>query len=117
VTYLDKIDNDWIDAVGFALPDGEQVSLRALLDEVRGMAGLTLAEHDAIHRAGRLYSTIAADVIGFGPTREADLAELRAHIHGIQRMLMAQAAAREYPKDYRLLGDAILKPAGGGELP
>jgi hypothetical protein len=45
--------------------------------------------------------------VGDGPTRAADLAELTAAIHVIQRAVMAQAAARAYPGQYRPLGEAI----------
>lgn len=76
---------------------------------VQGPAGaLTQYEHHAVELAGDLYTFIAQRVAGDGPSRDDDLAELRAHIHGIQHAVMAQAAARLHPHRYRLLG---------GELP
>jgi hypothetical protein len=68
---------------------------------------LTQAEQDAIDLAGRLYTRIAEDVAGHGPTRDADLAEICAAVHVIQHAVMAQAAARAYPGAYRLLGETI----------
>ncbi len=47
-----------------------------------------------------------------GPTREEDLAELTATIHIIQRTVMAQAAARAYPGEFRLLGEVIPSERG-----
>lgn len=68
---------------------------------------LTDDERHAIQTAGRLYSFIAAHVVSDGPTRDDDLAEVRAAIHQIQHAIMAQAAARTYPREYRLLGTVI----------
>jgi hypothetical protein len=42
-----------------------------------------------------------------GSTREDDLAELRAAIHVVQRAVLAQAAARAYPGEFRLLGGVV----------
>lgn len=65
---------------------------------------LTPDEHDAINRAGELYTFIADRVASHATTRETDLRELALHIHNIQHVVMAQAAARQYPQRYRLLG-------------
>jgi len=46
-------------------------------------------------------------ITGQGISREGDLRELTAHVHGIQRAVMKQAAARAYPDRYRLLGDVV----------
>jgi hypothetical protein len=70
---------------------------------------LTEAEHKAVTLAGELFTHLARQVVGTGPTREADLRELAAHIHGIQHTVMSQAAARLYPGTYRLLGE-VLRP-------
>lgn len=43
-------------------------------------------------------------ITAWGRTRESDLAELHSHIHSIQNAILAQAAARNYPDKYRLLG-------------
>jgi hypothetical protein len=49
---------------------------------------------------------LMAGITGNGPTREADLPEAAHRIHGIQHMILAQAAGRAYPDRYRLLGEA-----------
>jgi hypothetical protein len=77
------------------------------LFEGRYLMIMSQAEHDAVDMAGRLYTFIAENVVARGETREADLAELRMLIHGIQHAVMAQAAARSSPSRYRLLGGVI----------
>jgi hypothetical protein len=64
---------------------------------------LTAAEHDAVHLAGELWNLLCA-ITTDGAARAGDLDELRFHIHGIQRAVLKQAAARAYPELYRLLG-------------
>ena len=64
---------------------------------------LTDQEHAAIQKAGDLWGDLCA-IVGDGPTRDADLAELIPHVHAIQHAVMAQAAARAYPDRLRLLG-------------
>jgi hypothetical protein len=71
---------------------------------------LTDAERKAIRLAGELYAHIEDWVCGDGDTRHDDLAELRASIHHVQRLVMAQAAARLHPGELRLLGEVV-----GGE--
>lgn len=71
---------------------------------VRGRL-MTGAEHAAMEMAAALYNQIALQVIGRGSSRDGDLNELAMHIHGIQNMVLAQAAARAYPGRYRLMGD------------
>ena len=73
---------------------------------------LTAEEREAIRLAGELYTHIQDQVCGTGVTREADLAELRLTIHAIQRLVMAQAAARAYPDELRLMGEVV-----GWQLP
>ena len=68
---------------------------------------LTSDEHQAVRQAGLLYTLIAGRVVADGPTRDADLAEIRAAIHLIQRAVLAQAAARAHPREFRLLGTVI----------
>jgi hypothetical protein len=63
-------------------------------------------EHDAVRLAGQLYAECEA-IIEDGETREADLTELRIHIHAIQHAIMAQSAARTFPRLYRLLGQTV----------
>jgi hypothetical protein len=64
---------------------------------------LTPAEHDAIAQTAELWKTLCA-ITSDGPARDGDLRELIFHIHGIQRAVLKQAAARAYPDLYRLLG-------------
>jgi hypothetical protein len=66
---------------------------------------LTVAELAAVQQAADLWGTLCK-VVGNGPTRNHDLAELAAHIHAIQHAVMSQAAARIYPDLYRLLGES-----------
>ena len=68
---------------------------------------LTDEEREAIRLAGELYTHIQDRVCGLGVTREADLAELRLAIHAVQRLVMAQAAARAYPDELRLMGEVV----------
>lgn len=69
---------------------------------------LTADEREAVRQAGLLYTFIAEHVVADGPTRDDDLAELCAVIHVIQRTVLAQAAARVYPKEFRLLGGVVV---------
>ena len=39
--------------------------------------------------------------------REQDYREFTSHIHDMQNAIMANAAARAYPKEFRLLGERI----------
>jgi hypothetical protein len=68
---------------------------------------LTDDEREAIRLAGELYTHIANKICGMGVEREGDLAELRVTIHHIQRLIMAQAAARAYPDELRLMGEVV----------
>jgi hypothetical protein len=68
---------------------------------------LTDDEREAVRQAGLLNQLISKRVVTNGPARAGDLAELTAAIHVIQRMVMAQAAARAYPGEFRLLGEVI----------
>lgn len=67
---------------------------------------LTREERDLVRTLGTVYTRMTA-VTGTGPTRAADLDEIRHHVHALQRMLMAQAAARIYPGEFRLLGELV----------
>jgi hypothetical protein len=66
---------------------------------------LTASERQAVSMAGRLATLITNEIIGHGPTREQDVRELEAAVHLIQWRVMAQAAARLYPGEFRLLGE------------
>lgn len=72
-----------------------------------GKSLLTDAEREAVRMAGELYALIRDEVCGHAFTRDDDLAEVRADIHHIQYRIMGQAAAREYPGEFRLLGEVI----------
>jgi hypothetical protein len=67
---------------------------------------LTAAEKAVIKDLGVVWGKICG-IVGRGPTRNPDLAEAAAHIHDLQHFVMAQAAARAYPEEFRLLGAVI----------
>lgn len=67
------------------------------------VALMTADEHLAMRHSADLANALAR-VIGDGPTRDQDLGEAFALVHGIQHLVMAQAAARAYPDLYRLAG-------------
>ena len=77
--------------------------------EPAGKPALTDDERKAVRLAGELYTLIEREVCGHGPTRDDDLAELRASVHHVQNWVKAQAAARLYRGEFRLMGDV----AGG----
>jgi DNA-binding CsgD family transcriptional regulator len=94
---------------------GEPRAVPGLDPETRDEPGptapaLTGAERRAVRLAGELYTLIASEIAGDGATREDDLAELRYHVHAIQNAVKAQAAARLYPLEFRMLGSEL--PAG-----
>lgn len=67
---------------------------------------LTENEHRVLSLLGEVANGLAV-VVGKGPTRGADLAELYGHVHALQQAVMSQGAARAYPDRYRLLGEAL----------
>lgn len=71
-----------------------------------GPALLSGPEHDAVALAERLAGDVAA-LVPPGPSQAADRDELVVHVHAVQRMILAQAAARAYPDTYRLLGGRL----------
>lgn len=72
---------------------------------------LTVAERALVQDLGRCYTRLTA-LVPEGLTQGADLAEARAAIHVVQRMILAQAAARAYPAEFRLLGTTIRHEPG-----
>jgi hypothetical protein len=68
---------------------------------------LTELEHQTIEVTAEL-AGLLSQVVGNGPTRKADLDELVGHLHNIQHAVMGQAAAREYPHRFRLLGQTVV---------
>lgn len=71
-----------------------------------GQPLLTDLERDVINRIGGLWDDITT-IVGDGASRDHDLAEFIVHVHAIQQKVMAQAAARAYPDELRLLGGII----------
>lgn len=67
---------------------------------------LTAAEVDVVMTLGRVWNEMCT-IVGHGPTRDADLSEIVAHIHTLQRTVLGQAAARAYPDQFRLLGEVL----------
>lgn len=68
---------------------------------------LTKPELRVIELAGEIYNIMSAEVVGMDEPRDIDLGELMFHVHAIQRMVGSQAAARQYPGQFRLLGRRI----------
>lgn len=67
---------------------------------------LTDDEKRALELTGEL-ENLFGRIVGNGSSRSFDLNEVCGHIHVLQHMLMAQAAARRYPTEYRLLGRTL----------
>ena len=63
---------------------------------------LTETEHEAMDLTAELMRAMR-QIMG-DANIAGDLNEAAAHIHGIQNMILANAAARAYPDRYRLLG-------------
>lgn len=82
--------------------DVPQSSLDA--SDVALLDPLTDAEHRVMDLTAEVWNTLVREVVGDGPARDGDLAELAHDIHRIQERVLAQAAARAYPDRYRLLG-------------
>jgi hypothetical protein len=68
---------------------------------------LTEAEHEALTLTATLTQAMGAIIGRDGAQPAKDMREVVAHIHGIQQMIMSQAAARAYPDRYRLLGQDL----------
>jgi hypothetical protein len=75
-------------------------------DAATETAALTETEHQVMDLTSQLWSAFCA-VTGDGRTRAEDLHEASLHIHALQNMVLAQAAARAYPDRYRLLGLSV----------
>ena len=72
---------------------------------------LTDEERALIYDLGQIWNRLCA-VVGFDVTREGDMAEIIIHVHALQQVLMAQAAARAYPHEYRLAGERVIDASG-----
>lgn len=68
---------------------------------------LTEAEHRAMELTVQLVNLLSTEIIGQGRSRAGDINEVVHHIHGIQNMILSQAAGRAYPDRYRLLGETL----------
>lgn len=78
-----------------------------MADEVtRSGDYLTVDEREALRLSGQL-ANLCRRIIGDGPTAEHDWSEMAVRIHSVQHMVMAQAAARAYPDEFRLLGGGV----------
>lgn len=69
---------------------------------------LTDEEKEAMELTVVLFNKISCGVVGMDEqARPNDMREVVHHIHGLQRLIMAQAACRAYPEKYRLLGETL----------
>lgn len=68
---------------------------------------MTESEARALELTVDLWLTLL-DVVGDGDTRDADLAELAAHVHAIQRAVLAQDTVRASGGQFRLLGGTFI---------
>lgn len=67
---------------------------------------LTTAELEAVDKISEAYRAVSF-LMGTEASRAGDVAELVFHIHALQNMVLAQAAARAYPRRFRLLGKLL----------
>lgn len=67
---------------------------------------LTDQERELLALTGQVADQFAR-VIGDGPSRDGDVTEAVFHVHALQNMILAQAAARAYPDEFRLLGGVV----------
>lgn len=68
---------------------------------------LTPDEIQAVRMAGELMSFISSKIVEEGPSRTGDLEEFVFYIHGIQNSILSNAAARQYPEQFRRLGSVV----------
>ena len=68
---------------------------------------MTELEHNTVELLGKVSRNITQIAGRSERVRSFDLAEAVLHIHSLQHMVMAQAAARAYPDRYRLIGGTI----------
>lgn len=72
----------------------------------RAKGALTAEEQGIVDDLGSIFNRLGR-IIGHGGTREADLLEMSMHVHALQNAVLAQAAARLYPGQYRLMGESL----------
>lgn len=77
---------------------------------------LTDDELEALKITADLANLVCGKIITKGPAYEQDINEFVSHLHVIQRMIGANAAARAHPYKFRLLGEEVphRKPPLGG---
>lgn len=99
---------DWRTALGEALGHecpGEALDVAAArVSHPTGRELLTQEEHDCLMVLGEAASIYCKQIVGDEPHGVHDRNEFVAHIHDLQARVMAQAAARAYPDQYRLAG-------------
>ena len=83
--------------------DGDE---QAAPKAVHGVPLLTGDEHRALTLLAR-FVAVLVDIVGPDTTRRADMAEACLHVHALQNMILAQAAARSYPGMFRRLGHTL----------
>lgn len=89
------------------LDEGTETAVLSVAQQASGdQEFLTGAEQAALGLAAQLWNDLCA-LTGPGATRQRDLDEAVVHIHAIQHMVMANAAARAYPSLYRPLGGTL----------
>lgn len=75
---------------------------------LKNEGGLSGLERSTIEALGKLYNDFT-QIVAIGPSREGDMAEIAFHVHALQRMIGAQAAARLYPNEFRKLGSTVTR--------
>jgi hypothetical protein len=68
---------------------------------------LTESEFKAIRLLGDFHNLCVNEIVG--KEISGDMQEIIHHVHILQRTIMKQAAARAYPKEFRLLGKKMKK--------
>lgn len=97
-------ETDPIDLIGEL---SELINVASIMLAATDRPLLTDAEHQLIGLLGRCWNLFASSVVGPDRTAQADCTEFVHHIHALQHMVMAQAAARAYPDQYRLAGRTL----------
>lgn len=72
-------------------------------EQLQERASLTRDERALVTSIAKVYNEFCR-IMPRGTARHNDLLEVVFHIHGLQRMIMANAAARAYPDQFRPLG-------------
>jgi hypothetical protein len=67
---------------------------------------LTEDERLCVKKLGEAWNLLCR-IAGHEATRDPDLNELVVHVHALQNAVLAQAAGRAYPSEFRLLGERL----------